>query len=119
MGGFPDATETGVLSFRNTLQQAPPFSSPCCSAVYIEDAMLEVGQQSLNFSSPGTSGTCGPSPPGWFIFANLSWVSGTCYVGDLTVFNPVAGCFCAGCPSSCANCTPGVTPTTGSGTMTT
>lgn len=76
----------GVLNFRNTRQASPPFASPCCSEIYSEVATLVASATALNFSSPGTTLSCGPSPPGWFAFVNL--VKGpttNCYVGDIRV----------------------------------
>jgi len=80
-------TFQGTLSFRNTLTQVPPFISPCCDEIYVEPVTVIATVNSLNFSSPGVTRSCGPSPPGWFIFRNLVAVSGSpnCYVGNISV----------------------------------
>lgn len=42
-----------------------------------------------NFSSPGVTLSCGPSPPGWFAFEHLYMIGRPqCFSGNITVLTP-------------------------------
>jgi len=75
-----------TIQFRNTLQQAPPFISPCCDEIYNEVVTIIATTNSLNFTTAGSTGSCGPAPSGWFFFGNLTG-TGTpnCYLGSIIV----------------------------------
>merc|ERR1711991_62327 len=89
--GLAAASETGVVSYRKQLagQSHPNFEAPCCSAIYRDTATLTVTRTSINYTVPGTTGSCGATVAGWVAVSGLTYVSGSCYVGDLVAGNAV------------------------------
>lgn len=96
IGLAPLASQPGVVSFRQTTTAVPPFSAPCCSAIYRASSSLTVARNSINITTSGTSGLCGASPTGWLAFTDVAYVSGDCYVGTMSRFSQEYGTYLTG-----------------------
>jgi hypothetical protein len=87
----------GTLSFLNqifkgfdnrtgTPNMAAPIYVACCAQVYTEPVVLTVTRDSANFTSPGATGQCGPSLPGFIEFTGVTRVgTSSCYQGMMNL----------------------------------
>jgi hypothetical protein len=95
---------TGTLSFGNqvfagfdnttgTPNMGITIFSGCCPEIYTEPATLTVTDTVANFTSPGASGVCGPSTPGYILFTGVQRVgtSGNSYTGSLNLNGQLQG----------------------------